>query len=282
MQWGVDLIFKNHWSWIVGVVFLLSFLPSLEAQENPYEKNIYMWDGVDGRNLVMVPPSRLKNALLSVNGESSDTLGVPMDRWALFVEQLAYSQKLGKKQCSFSTATELYSYPHPDNPGERPAPGTQTALAPIRSQPTVIVGNVEAEVASWNFFSSVRTLVFFRVEEILKNESASLSLGDLVTILLPWGELEIGPYSLCSYQPEGAFEIELGDEFIVTGNVDQWNEAHIETNDAFYFKLVDGVVTHSPRRANYKADPNLTLDRVRQELHRGGEPVVIPVTANDE
>lgn len=259
---------KNPWIWIVSALLLSP--SSVQSQENPYEKNIYMWDGKDGRDLVMVPPSRLRNALLSVDGEAPNTLGVPMDRWELFVEQLAYSQELSRKQCTTSTATELYGYPHPDKPGTIPAPGSRTALGPILSQPTVIVGTVEAEVASWNFFSAVRTLVFFRVTEILKDESASFALGDLVTIQAPWGELEMGPYSLCTYQPEGVLEFELGDTFIVTGNVDEWNDAHIETNDAFYFQLVDGVVTYPPRRVSFKADPNLTLSRVRQELHGGG------------
>ena len=213
------MIARTCWLWIVGAVFLLSLPLSVKAQENPYEKNIYMWDGVDGRNLVMVPPSRLRNALLSVDGESPETLGVPMDRWELFVDQLAYSQKPGKKQCTVTTGNDLYGYPHPNKPAARPAPGSRTALGPIQAQPTVIVGNVEAEVASWNFFGSVDVLVFLRIEEILKDESASLTARDLVTILVPWGELEIGPYSLCSHQPEGVFEFELGETFIVTGNV---------------------------------------------------------------
>ena len=265
-----EMLLKSHWIWIVGAAFFCLLSTCVQAQENPYEKNIYMWDGLDGRNLVMVPPSRLRNALLSVSGEQPETLGVPMKRWSLFVDQLAYSQQLSRKQCSTSTATELYGYPHPDHPGQRPAPGSRTALGPIHSQPTVIVGIVEAEIASWNFFSSVRTLVFFRIEEVLKDTSDSLAVGDLVTILLPWGDLELGPYSLCTYEPEGTLDFKLGDVFIVTGNMDEWNDFHIETNDAFYFKLVDGVVTYPPRRVSFKADPDLTLSRVRQELH-GGE-----------
>lgn len=261
---------KQYWTWIFSGFCLLALALPLGAEESPYEKEIYEWDGDDGRFLVLVPPSRLRAALLGADGESPETLGVPMDRWDVFVEELTHSQKSGKNRCSVSSASsDLYGFADPRDPWKAPEPGSRTALGPIQGQPTVVVGDVEAEFSSWNFFGSVTTLIFLRIEEILKDETASLSIGDLVTVALPWGDLEVGPYRLCSHEPEGTLKFELGDTFIVTGSVDEWNDNHILTSDGFYFELIEGVVTYPPRRVSFKADPNLTLSRVRIELQGG-------------
>ena len=214
----------------------------------------------------MVPPSRLRNALLSVDGESPNTLGIPAKQWSAFIEELDASQRSTRHGCSLSTSTNLQGYPDPTRPGAKTVPGSETALDRIHTRPSSIVGRVEAESVSWNFSSMVNTLVFLRIEEVLKDESNTLSEGDLITITLPWGELEVGPYSLCSYEPAGVLDFELGDQFIVAGYVDKWNEGHLETHDGLYFKLVDGVVHYSPRRTVVKTDPNLTLAQIRQEL----------------
>lgn len=257
---------RNVCVWIGGLL-LLGCSMSAGAQENPYEKNIYEWDGGDGRNVVIVPPSRLRNALSGVNGETPHTLGVMPDQWEFFVRQLTASHRSGRKGCIVSSASGPYGcYVDPSIPGMIPEPGSRTAMGPIRAQPTAIVGIVTAEVPNWHFTGSVVVVVFLQIVEILKDESASLGVGDLVTLLVPWGELKIGPYSLCSHQPEGVLEFEQGDLFIVTGHIDEWNDHHIATSDGFYFKLVDGVVTYPPRHVSFRADPSLTWARVRREL----------------
>ncbi len=79
------------------------------------------------------------------------------------------------------------------------------------------------------------------------------------------GELKIGPYSLCSHQPEGVLKFEQGDLFIVTGHVDEWNDHHIATSDGFYFKLIDGVV----RRSDLSTPPRQFQSRSELDLGSG-------------
>ena len=254
--------------WISSLLVASAISSGARAEDVPYEKDLYMWDGGDGRTLIVASPLHLEQALFQSSSDSPGETLISTEQLEAFVQALNRAGSGQRTYCSVSPAKDLYSHTAPGMPAVPDSRPKVTAIDMIRGQPSAVIGVVEGKMVSAGFDGSVTTLVFVRVDEILNDSSHTMAVGDLVTFEQPWGELEIRQATLCTRAPEGVLQVEPGDTVIVSGSMFYWNEKHIETTDSGYFRVDDGVIVHAPRRKDFKGGPPMDLATLRRELER--------------
>lgn len=252
--------------WVCALLLAAIVPPQAHANDLPYEKNLYVWDGEDGRILFVASPSQLEQALLQSGSGSTDEALISEEQLSVFARALNRAKEGQRTFCTASPAQDSYSHPYPGMPVVPESRPQITAVDMIRGQPTAIVGSVKGTMVSATFEGLVTTLIFVQVSEVLNDNSGTISFGDLVTFEQPWGEFEIRQSRLCTAAPEGVLQIEEGDMVIVSGSMFYWNEKHIETTDSGYFRVDDGLIVYSPRRKEFSNEEALDISTLRREL----------------
>ena len=140
----------------------------------------------------------------------------------------------------------------------------------VSRQSVVILGTVEKLEVVWNTsHQRISTLAYIRVDEVLKDPTGGLSPGMLVTHVRPWGTIDVGGATLCTYPPEGMLTSQAvdGQQVVAAGSLDLRNDAHLVTPADFVFRVQgDIVVPPSPERTDCFVPTSFSIDTLRQLL----------------
>jgi hypothetical protein len=118
-----------------------------------------------------------------------------------------------------------------------------TVLGVAQAQDVFFIGTVEGTMIGWDFeYQGPATVVFLRIEEVLKDVTGSLSLGSVVTIDQPFGTLEISGVTFCVGEPDSMIETDPGKRIAVAGTVTPRNDNHVDAADGHMFEVEDGRV----------------------------------------
>lgn len=239
---------------IMTLVVVISILAASGVDAQDYERSLDttnsnpMLQGVLGETITgqlrIVPQSRLRDQLMSA---------LPADPIPdHFMEE--YHEAVARK---IESDDSRPCYRSPESSGDY-SPGdiaanSQTVFDVAQANGTVFVGQIEAITAGWDFrYRSVTSLVYVRVDEVLKSRDGLIQGGDLVTYEQPWGSMEIAGVLFCTSPPPGMLsgQAAIGGRRLVVGAEDLNNPLHIVTNSGFLFP-VEGSMVHPPPRGRF-------------------------------
>lgn len=147
---------------------------------------------------------------------------------------------------------------------------TNAVQESVASSFTVVVGTVLDTVQGWNaWYGEPATLVYVRVEEILRDEQDSLRHGQLLAYLEDSGVVEVEGMEVCSSLPAEADLADPGERVLVTGG-------RYDEHDFFFSAAsvlpVRGEKVMPLRWKSYfrNAEPT-PLEAVRSAIRRKGD-----------
>ena len=263
----------------IGFVVLLllwAIAPSLLAQEaggelvETYEKslnqpfpvsfaNVLPMDEEEGE-LLMVPVAQLEASLT----RQATAAPLPSD---ILEDFIAYSNlvaaHLDRKRCNISPADYNRNVEDPKNPL------STHLLDLIQVEKIVLQGAIEHITVAWNLhYKTPTSMVFVRIEEVMRDESESFAVGQLVTYTRQWGEATILGIPYCTSPPHGVEAHrapDQGDQIILTGTKDLRNPDHLIAHCTRIYPVVEGIVS-PPNGASGFSEGTATLAEVRERL----------------
>lgn len=140
----------------------------------------------------------------------------------------------------------------------------------IAFKSVVVLGSVEHLGPVWSTsHKTVLTVAYIRVNEVLKDPSGQLAPGVLVTHVRPWGSVEVGGVTICTYLPEGTLSSQAttGQDVVIAGSLDLRNDNHFVTAADFVFRVQgDLVLPPTPESITCFYPTPLSLDLMRELL----------------
>jgi hypothetical protein len=137
----------------------------------------------------------------------------------------------------------------------------------IASRKVVVLGLIEHLTKVWSTtHRTIYTIVYLRIDEVLRDTSGRLYPGLLVTYTQPWGSIEIGGVTICAYPPRGLLTLQppLGEQMVVAGALDLRNENNLVTAPDKVFRVVDHQILPNPTAFDSCVEPTLfSLDSLR-------------------
>ena len=147
------------------------------------------------------------------------------------------------------------------------------SIADVVSFKTVVVlGSIEHLGPVWSTSrKTILTVAYIRVNEVLKDPTGQLTPGVLVTHVRPWGSVDVGGVTLCTYPPEGvlASQATVDQDVLIAGSLDLRNEYHFVTATDFVFRVQgDLVLPPAPESmACFQPSP-LPIDELRELVRK--------------
>ena len=254
--------------------FFCSFAPSLLAQtpgggsEEVYEKSLFYHLAIpeldahmpETGELMVVPISRLRANLT----QEATAASIPSEQLAEVVYHVnQVAERLDRERCSIS----------PSEWGRKPLdpnhPRDSDVLDFIAAREIVLFGTIEHLTESWEFaHKAVVTIVFVRIEEVMRDATGSFAAGQLVTFVRPWGEATILGIPLCTNPPTDVSaerSSQVGGQIVLTGDKDLRNPDHLVTHPSRIYPVVEGVVSPPAGAVGY-SDRTVALAEVRERL----------------
>ena len=256
-------------------VILATVLASLAAlgpafadePASPYEKVLYRWIGGQETSLGWVPFSRIQ--LFDLDAEPAETL-ISEEQRVLLARFVESAKKRGT--CGLPAHHDRTAH----HVGWPLRPQSVTIDEIVVSFTTAVVGTVEATVAGWDLdLGRTTTLVYLRVNEVLRDETSSIEKGDLITFYRAWGRGEIADTNLCTPPPIGVSQLGIdtvGRSRLVVGTLDAWNSEHLETLEISVLAIEEKNVLPPRPASRYKefVQQARSLTALREVIRKRG------------
>jgi hypothetical protein len=116
----------------------------------------------------------------------------------------------------------------------------------VRSSDLAMIGHVEAVIPGWSVWESrVQGMVYFRVDEVLRDTAHQVSIGDVLTISQTGGSILVRGAKLCTESLPGFYAAKKGDRFLALGILyDHADPRSLE--GAYVFHIDDGKILPQP------------------------------------
>ena len=142
----------------------------------------------------------------------------------------------------------------------------------VSYQPVVVLGSIEHLGPVWSTtHKTILTVAYIRVSEVLKDPTGELAPGALVTHVRPWGSVDVGGVTICTYPPEGTLtsQATTDQDVVLAGSLDLRNDNHFVTTANFVFRVQgDLVLPPSPESMACFYPTPLSLDAMRELLEK--------------
>ena len=250
------------------VALLLVVASMANAQSSEYQKilnqscayaeSLYLFDASGDPELIPIP---LLEAFLPSASTGNNPPNQSIPRWA--VEDFLGSLNLQRENPTARCVVRSHSSLECDAP-------IHSVDGVVDRRPIVILGTIEHLEEAWSTSQlRISTLVYVRIDEVLKDPTGTLTPGMLVTHVRPWGSVGIGGVTLCTYPPKGmlASQAIKDQQVVIAGSLDLRNEHHFVTPTDFVFRVEgDLVLPPTPERTNCFLPTSFSIDTLRELL----------------